>query len=89
MPLADKHDRYPVPAKAGETPQAMVRALSDAQVGRLIRSALDVVAELRPPKDLRQAVFAAALGLTGQMAHPEDSSAVAPVPASMLDKLRR
>ncbi len=88
MPLADKHDRYAVPNPDGTTTY-MVRALSDAQVSRMIASALAVVDELRPGKDLRQAVFAAALGLTGQMAQPQDAgSVVSPVPAAALGNLK-
>ena len=67
---------YRIPTPDGGIAK-LQRTWTDTQIVFMLRGALTIVSELDPPGDLRGAVFASALNLTGQMTHLESGLAVA------------
>ncbi len=77
VPETHEPERYIVTAPDGTT-VTFFRNLSDEQITRMLRTALQIVDELDPPEDLRLTVFVSAFNLSQQMAPRESKVTVAP-----------
>ena len=78
MPPPETHEpeTFRIPTPDGGTAK-LQRTWTNTQIVRMLRGAIEIVDEIEPPEDLRDAVFASALNLTGQMTHLESGLAVA------------
>jgi uncharacterized protein YejL (UPF0352 family) len=75
-PETHEPESYRIPTPDGGSAK-IVRTWSNTQVERIISDALEIVAKLDPPEDLRLTVFSSALQLTGQMTALQSGLAVA------------
>ena len=69
-------ESYRLPTPDGGSAK-IVRTWSHTQIVRILKAAVAVIEEVDPPEDLRAAVFASALQLTGQMTALETGLTVA------------
>ena len=78
MHIPETHEpiSYRIPQPDGRTAK-LVRTWTNNQITEILQGALMIVDALAPPDDLRQAVFASALNMGGQMTPLESGLAVA------------